>query len=183
MDKWKIRSSSFVLDNKWVKIRQDKVELPNGKVIDDYFVWESDNHAMVVPFTSDNKLIFVKQYKHGIGEIMIEFPAGYVGKDEKPEDAVKREFEEETGYVSDDITFLRKVIHYPTKETGCLYLFLAKNVKKEKEIKLDSTENIEILEVTIKEALDMIQRGEIWASGTICALYLALEKMKLLKII
>ena len=85
MEKWKLLFSKLVFNNKWFKVRQDRVELPTGKIIDDYFVWPEGDVAFVAPVTEDNHLILVRQYKHGAGEIMIEFPAGYVDNGETPE--------------------------------------------------------------------------------------------------
>jgi len=182
MEKWKILKSSLALDNRWFRVRCDQVQLPNGQILDDYFVWESGDVAMVVPITTNNKLVFVRQYKHGIAEIMIEYPAGYVDKTEEPTQAAQRELEEETGYRAEEIIPLAKVIHHPTKETGCLFLFLAKVDKKHEPKDLDVTEEIEVLEIPIREALEMIKDGRIWADATIAATYLALQELGLIKI-
>ena len=181
MQKWKTIESGMALDNRWFKVRQDKVQLPNGKILDDYFVWESGNVAMVVPITVGNKLVFVRQYKHGTGEIMIEYPAGYVGETEDPAQGAKRELEEETGYVAEDVTPLAKVVHNPTKETGCLFIYLAKVTNKQDQKNLDVSEEIEVVELPIPEALEMIADGRIWVAGTIAGTYLALAKLGLLK--
>lgn len=182
MDKWKILNSSIAFDNKWFSVRKDKVRLPNGKILNDYYLWKSTNVALVVPVTKDNNLILVKQYKHGSGEIMIEFPAGYANGSEDIFKTAKRELEEETGYIAKEINLLKKIIHHPTKETGNSYIYLAK-VERGKVIKqkLDENEKIEVLEVPINKILDMIHDGAIWAAGTITAAYLALDKLGFIK--
>lgn len=172
----------MALDNRWFKVRRDKVQLPSGKTLDDYFVWESGNVAMVVPITEDNKLVFVRQYKHGISEVMIEYPAGYVAKTEEPVQTAKRELAEETGYLAEEVIPLAKVIHHPTKETGCLFLYLTKVKEKREQKNPHVSEEIEVLEIPIRKALEMIKDGRIWADATIAATYLALEKLGLVKI-
>ena len=84
MKKWKVLKSKYPINNQWHKVRQDVVELPDGRVFDDYYLWDSNDVVMVIPRTTDDKYLLVKQYKHGAGELMIEYPAGFVDKDEDP---------------------------------------------------------------------------------------------------
>ncbi|HKC04687.1 MAG TPA: NUDIX hydrolase [Patescibacteria group bacterium] len=182
MKKWKILSSSVALDSKWFHVKKDIVELPNGRIVEDFYLWESPDVVLTVPVTQDNKLIMVKQYKHGAGKIIIEFPAGYINNDEAAVDAAKRELEEETGYEANEIELLKTMIHHPTKETGSYSIYLAR-VEKEK-IKpqnFDGNEEIEVIEVPVHEVLDMIHDGRIYAAGSIAAAYLALDKLEYLK--
>lgn len=74
MKKWKQISSKIAFDNPWFKVRQDTVEIPNGQIIDDYFVWLEGRIVLVVPVTTNNEFILVKQYKHAFGDFVIEFP-------------------------------------------------------------------------------------------------------------
>jgi len=177
MNKWKIRSSKLAFDNPWFKVRQDVVELPNGKVIDDYFMWQDNDVAQIVPITSNGKFILERQYKHAVGEFMIEFPAGYFNDKEIPEEAAKRELLEETGFSSDEIEFIGKLNHNPTKEIGCLYVFLAPNAQKTHDQELDVTENIELVLLSAEDILQKISSQEIWATGTISCFFLALNKL------
>jgi ADP-ribose pyrophosphatase len=101
MKKWRLRSSTIVFDRRWFRVRQDTVVLPNGRVIDDYFVWPEGDVALVVPVTEQGDVILVRQYKHAAQEIMVEFPAGMLEPDEVPLQGAQRELREETGYVSD----------------------------------------------------------------------------------
>lgn len=182
MKKWKTLGSSVALGEKWFKVRKDKVELPNGLILDDFFVWESGNVSMVVPVTSEGKFVLVKQYKHGAGEIMIEYPAGYINKSERPLEAAKREVLEETKYELKDIELLVKNIHQPTKEDGVVFIFLANVAAKTLNVvNPDEIEEIELLELTPREILKMIRNGEIWADGTITATFLALDKLGLIE--
>lgn len=182
MKKWKILDSSIVLGEKWFEVRKDKVKLPKGTVLDDYFIWNSPDVAMVVPVTSNGNFIFVKQYKHGAGEIMIECPAGYVDEGEKSLDAAKREVLEETGYKLKNIQLLAKTIHHPTKENGIMHVFLADIAGKTSNVtNPNESEEIEVLELSPKRVLKMIREGEIWADGTITATFLAFDKLGLLQ--
>lgn len=182
MKKWKTLSSSIALGEKWFEVRKDKVKLPNGTILDDYFVWNSGDVAMVVPATKEGKFILVKQYKHGANEIMVEYPAGYINKNEKPLDAARREILEETGYKLENIQLLAKNIHQPTKENGVVYIFLAKTGEKITDmVNPDKNEEIELLELSSAEIMTMIRKGKIWADGTIAATLFAFDKLNLIQ--
>ena len=84
MKKWETVSSKLAFDHPWFKVRQDVVKLGNGKIIDDYFIWQDKHVSQVVPVTSDRKLLLERQYKHAVGKFMIEYPAGYMENNEEP---------------------------------------------------------------------------------------------------
>lgn len=179
MKKWKLLGSKIAFDNQWFKVRQDKVKLPGGKVIDDYFVWLEGDIVLVVPVTKDKKIILVKQYKHASGQFMTEYPAGYVDKGETPKQAAKREFLEETGYSGGKWTFLGKMVNNPTKIVGTFYFYLAKDVEKiaRGKIRSEDTEEIEVLKLPPKKVLKMVEDGEIWVNSSVAATHLAFKKL------
>lgn len=179
---WTVLDRSSALDNRWFPVERQRVRLPNGKELDDYYVWNSGDVAMVVPITKDGKIVLVKQYKHGTGQMMIECPAGYLGK-ESPEEAARRETMEETGYRVGDLVTLGVVIHHPTKETGKLHVFLARvSNRPATNQTLDGNEDIEVLTVPVQEVLAMIHDGRIWATATIASIYMVLSNLKVLQV-
>ncbi len=183
MKKWKVLQSHYAFDNPWMKVRQDKVELANGKILDDFFVYEEGSVVMVVPILPDGTFVFVKQYKHAAGEIVIEFPAGYIDKDETPIEAAKRELKEETGFISDIIEPLTEFYNNPSKVVNTIHTFLAPNVKQNFDQKAhqDDSEDIEIVTVSFDKAHEMIKNGEIKVTGTIAAFYTVADKLGLIK--
>ncbi len=76
MLRWKTIKSRLVFDNPWCQVRQDEVELPNGIVLDDYFVNIRPDIALVLAVTSQREIVFVRQYRHGVSEILLELPGG-----------------------------------------------------------------------------------------------------------
>lgn len=176
LKKWKILKSKMVLDHPWCQVRQDEIELPNGKIIDDYFVSIKLDVAMVLPITNKKEIIFVRQYRHAVGEFFLELPAGnFDPKKESAEVAAIRELREETGYISQEVRKIVTLYDKPRKDTNQIHLFLAENVSKIGEQQLDITEEIEVVLIPIESVLDKIAQGEISVAGTIAAILLGLK--------
>lgn len=176
IEKWQLLQSRMVLDNRWCKVRQDKVKLPNGTIIDDFFVNVRPEIVLILPVTSNKEIIFVRQYRHGVNEILLELPGGsFDPTEETAEEAVKREIQEETGYIAKVVNKLATLYDNPVKDTNKIHLFLAEDVIKSSEQMLDITEEIEIVLVPVESVLDKIIQGEISVAGSVAALFLGLN--------
>jgi 8-oxo-dGTP pyrophosphatase MutT (NUDIX family) len=152
------------------------VLLPNQQVIDDYFVVVRPDVALVLALTANEEVVFVRQYRHGIGEILLELPAGTFDPNlESPEFAAQRELQEETGYSAPHLVKLATLYDNPVKDTNRIHLFLAQNAFISAEQKFDVTEAIEVVLIPTREILERMLSGEICVSGTIAAVYLGLQ--------
>ncbi|OGY33571.1 MAG: hypothetical protein A3E37_05395 [Candidatus Andersenbacteria bacterium RIFCSPHIGHO2_12_FULL_46_9] len=178
INKWKVLDSKLVLDEKWYKVRQEKVEIKPGKIADDYFLGIFNDIVMVAAITADSKIPLVKQYKHGAGEILLELPAGYIEDDEEPLAAAKRELAEETGFTAPTWHKLGFFYRNPTKARGnAIHLFLALNAEETHPQVLDDNENIELVIRSFHEAVSMAKSGKLKVSDTVLALLLAQQKL------
>lgn len=175
--KWKIINQQDVSPSKWFPVVKDDVELPDGSVID-YYKSKLDDVSMVVPITKDNEIVFVKQYKHGIGEVCLEFPAGRIENGATPKQTALSELKEETGIVVEetDLTPLIELWTEPSKSTVRVYGFLVTGVEISQEQNLEETENIEIVRIPIAELDSLIETGEVHASDTVALLLFARDK-------
>lgn len=173
---WKIIHSKLVFDNPWCQVRRDEVELPNGQVIDDYFVNIRPDIVIILAITQNREVVFVRQYRHGIRQILLELPGGSFNPQiEDSQAAGCRELEEETGYVAEEIVQLATLYDNPVKDTNKINLIMAKNAHPSGQQQLDITEDVEVVLVPIEEVLEKISTGEICVCGTIAALFLGLN--------
>ncbi|MDZ8188341.1 MAG: NUDIX hydrolase [Nostoc sp. ChiSLP02] len=178
LKKWKTLKSKMILDHYWCQVRQDEIELPTGKIIDDYFVNIRPDVAMVLPITSSREILFVRQYRHAVGEFFLELPAGnFDPQKESAEVAAMREFIEETGYITEELKKIGTLYDKPSKDTNQIHLFLAQDVKKTGHQKLDITEEIEIVLIPEESILEKITQGEISVAGSVAALFLGLKSL------
>lgn len=151
-------------------IYQDTMELPEGK----QEIWDFVSHrkgaAAVVPVREDGKILMVRQYRNALERETLEIPAG--SRDSVTEDTsvcAARELEEETGYKSDQLTFL---LSLRTTVAFCdefIDVYLAKDLKKG-ELHLDDSEDIDVEEYEIEELCEMIYQGKLQDSKTVAAL-------------
>ncbi|NET91110.1 MAG: NUDIX hydrolase [Kamptonema sp. SIO1D9] len=177
--KWKILASRLVLDNIWCRVRQDTIQLSNGKIIDDYFVNVRPDIAVVLPVTRNQEVVFVRQYRHGVEEILLELPAGrFNSESEAGETAAARELTEETGYVAEKLAKLATLFDNPPKDTNRIHLYIALDVNPTGKQQLDLTEEIEVVLVPLTEVKAKIFAGEICVSGTIAAIFLGLNYLE-----
>lgn len=172
--KWISLKSEYVFEAPYVKIRKDHCEIPSkGKI--DFFTVEIPDWAAVVAF-SNKKIVLVKQYRHPVGQEMIELPAGFLKSSEKPEAAVRREFSEEIGF---ELVKIQKIGEWATmagKGTNKAIFFLAHVGQKTKRSLEKEEKGLEILYKTPKQVLSMIREGEIWSAPYIAAILAAKEK-------
>lgn len=177
---WRVVSSRQVLHTPYLKIRSDEISLPDGSILPDYYVIENRGWVGVVPVTSDGLIIVNKQYKHGIGLEVIEFPAGGIDDDEDdPALAAHRELMEETGYsvAPENMQFLAHMIANPTSAVTRIWWYLARDVRKTGQQKVDPAEVIENVLITPTELLRLIHEGHFLVQGQIAAAYMALEHL------
>ena len=177
---WKTISYRQIIDTPFLKVRSEEVAIPNGPVISDYYIIENRGWVGVVPVTEDGRFLINKQYKHGIGREVLEFPAGAIDADEyDPVMTAHRELMEETGY-SVEKGQLEPLAHFYANPTGArtqVWWYLARRVRKTGDPKVDPAEVIENLFVTPAELLAMIHNGTFSVLGQIGAAYMALERL------
>lgn len=173
--KWRVLSSSTVVDSRYFRLRKDAVELPDGTQIGDYYVREGRGFSVVFALTPDGRVVMVRQFKYGIGRMVLELPAGFIDEGEEPADCAKRELAEETGYVADSIEYVRSFATEPSNSAFQMHLFLARGARKAVAQQLDPTESIEVELHGIGEVRAMIARGEIDVAPQVAAMYYILE--------
>jgi 8-oxo-dGTP pyrophosphatase MutT (NUDIX family) len=168
--------SEPVLDHHWFRVRRDTVELPDGRVVDDYFVAVREDFALVAAVTAADELVLVRQWKQGIGAVTLELPGGVV-HDEAPEAGAARELVEETGYVCTELGRIGGGPLDPSKETNRVHLFLGTGAERLAEQKLDATEEIEVDLLPLARVRAAIRDGEIDAPTSVAGIYLALDRL------
>ena len=163
---WKILESNYLRPY----FRLDRCELPNGKFLE-AFILEFRPWANVLALTKNNEAVLIRQYRHGVREVLWELPGGVVDDGENPLDGVKRELLEETGYVSSNIVQVGKIYPNPAIQTEVMYCFLALDAEEMSDQTLDDAEEIEVHLVPLDELIEMTKRGEFPHALQLAALF------------
>ncbi len=177
IEKWRKLDSEYELETKWITVRKDKCELPNGTVKDDYYVIEYPDWANAVALTADGKIILVRQYRYAGDMDSLELPGGVVDAGETPEQAIRRELLEETGYSFDSCEHVVSLNPNPATNTNTIHTYLLKGGTKTQEQKLDEHEIVTVETYTIAEVKQLLKEHKMGHALHVAGLYCGLEKL------
>jgi 8-oxo-dGTP pyrophosphatase MutT (NUDIX family) len=169
--KAKIISTKVIYKGKWLTLRKDNFIKPDGSTAS-YEIIKRKNVVIIIPQINKN-LIFVEQYRYALDERSLEFPQGFIEKNETPQDAAKREFEEEVG-LKGKVTFLGEVCTSSGFLEQKLYIFKGTNLHIGKQ-KLESTEkDLNVISLPLKKVKELVKNNKIKNGPTLAALSLFL---------
>ena len=161
MKKWKTLDSKLVLDEKFMKVKKERVKTSDGTEISWIYI-DSKDAVVVVPVTPDGKVIAIRQYRHTIRDFALEVPAGLTAPGERPEHCARREVSEETGYKTDELVKLGELYEAYSQNNRKMHVFLARVSSKGKK-NLDRGgglfEEIETVEMPFEKILSEITRS------------------------
>lgn len=179
--KWQRLSSRYLVKEQWATLRVDTCDLQNGVVKDDYFVLEYPNWVNAIALTTDNKIIMVRQYRHAGDIISLEIPGGVIDGTEQPEDAIRRELLEETGYSFQTLELIATLYPNPATANNVTYTYLLKGGVKTDEQHLDEHEILNVEKYSIEEVKQLLLENKIDQSLHASALFYGLMKLEAIK--
>ena len=101
---WTFLGNGDVSDYRVFRLRRDRYRFEQTGEERDFVVIDSASWVNIVPVTTEGNVVLVRQFRHGIQDVVLEIPGGMIDGDESPADAAARELREETGYVAEKIT-------------------------------------------------------------------------------
>jgi 8-oxo-dGTP pyrophosphatase MutT (NUDIX family) len=176
---WKIIASDIVIETPHLRLRRDQIELPDGRRTFDYFVRESRGFTIVFALTPDEHVVLVRQYKHGIGAMVLELPAGGIDAGEDPATCAQRELAEETGYVTDppELELAGSFIHDPTGSSTRYHVYFGRNARALVATDFDDTEDIDVVLVPLAELRGLLRDGTIDVGSHVASIYYVLDRL------
>ena len=158
---WELISSQVERSFRIFNLRLDRARSPRTNEVHDFYVMETSPWVNVIPITHDNRVVLIRQYRHGIRQITLEIPGGVVEPTDTPEEAAIRELQEETGYRPGEIVSLGWSYPNPAIHNNRCYTYLAKNVMPAGIQKQDACEDIEVVFYPASDIEELIRCGEI----------------------
>lgn len=162
-------STKEIFKGRIISLQVDEVLLPNGNTSTREII-KHPGAVAVIAITEDDKLVVVEQYRKAFEKAIIEIPAGKLEKDEDPAVCARRELEEETGYGCKDLEHITSFYTSPGFADELVHIYLAKGLyKKEDAAGLDEDEFVNLMEISLEEALDLMKEQKILDAKTMYA--------------
>lgn len=183
MKLWSREAEQEVLDTPVFTVYDRLMSMPETGKSGHFFVIEASSWVNVIAMTEDNRILIVRQFRQGTGDISWEIPGGVIDEvDANPMAAAKRELAEETGYTSDCWEELGRVSTNPAIFSNYCYFYLATHCSKTVAQHLDPFEDIVPDLISLQEFLDRVSDGRIHHSLVVAAVAkLMLKKPELIK--
>jgi ADP-ribose pyrophosphatase len=171
-----VLSSRTVYDGHIIKLRLDDVRMPDGRETTREII-EHGAVVAIVAIDADGNALLVRQFRLPAGKELLEIPAGGIDGDEEPADAVRREMQEETGYLPGKVEKMGGFYSAPGFCTEYLYLYLAADLTPSR-LYAEDTESITLERVSVEEIPELITSGRICDAKSIAGLLAFLEYRK-----
>jgi ADP-ribose pyrophosphatase len=170
---WRVVARRRLYDARpWLDVWAEDVQLPDGRVIEDFYKLEMPDYVIVVPFVGDD-VVVQRQYKHGPRSVGLHLPGGYLDPGEQPLDAARRELMEETGYEADVWTFLGTFANDGNRGAGRAHFFAARRTRQVRPPDGGDLEDSELMLLSLEELVAAARRGEVSLLSIVAAIGLA----------
>lgn len=170
----KILNSQKVFDGRVFQVTVDTVS--EGDLTYQRDVVHHPGSAVIVPVHDDGTVSLVRQYRHPAVRYLLEVPAGTLSDGERPEDGAARELEEELGLIAERLEKLSEFFVSPGFLEEKMWVYLATGLSEGK-AQPDEDEVLDVVRLSIGDALEMITSGEIQDAKTIIGLILAAPRV------
>ncbi len=157
-----------IYTGKVITLNIDTVTLPNGVTVDLEMV-RHPGAAAVVPLKEDGTVVLIRQFRHAAGGFIYEIPAGKLHPGEDPRACAARELEEEIGYQAGTLELLSSIFTAPGFTDEVIHIYKATGMTEGRQ-HLDRDEVLEVVEMPLGEAIDMIRAGTIRDAKTMVGL-------------
>jgi ADP-ribose pyrophosphatase len=128
---WKTLRTRVLFEREpWLRVLADDVELPDGRVVEDYLRLEELDFVAIVAIRASGDVAMLRCYKHGLGTVDEQLPAGYIEGGEKPLETAQRELLEETGCLADDWRSLGHFVISGNRGINTAHIFLANDCRQ-----------------------------------------------------
>ena len=167
--KWDLIDSKIRLECGIFKIEEKVFRSPRTGQTHPFISARGTDWINIIPLTSNNDIVLVRQFRQSREMITLEIPGGMVDPGEEPLEAAKRELLEETGYSGDSSIYLGAVDPNPAILDLKCHTYLVENVQLTSKPKLDGTEDIEVDLLPLADMPKLIKDGQITHSLVITA--------------
>jgi ADP-ribose pyrophosphatase len=161
-----------VYEGRILDLDVDRVRLPSGTEAAREVV-RHRGAAVMLPVLDSGEVVFVRQFRYPMGEVLMELPAGKLDRGEPPERCARRELEEETGWRAGRVDDLGWFYTTPGFTDEVLHAFFMSELEAAADAEQDPDEAIDVVTLGVDDALAACGDGRIRDGKTIAVLFLA----------
>jgi 8-oxo-dGTP pyrophosphatase MutT (NUDIX family) len=173
---WTVTASRHVFRDKWLNVRADDCTTNEGVVVAPFYVLEYPDWVQIVAVDMNDEIVLVQQYRHGLGVVSLELPAGaFEPTDAGPLEAAARELAEETGCVAASLRLIASLSPNPASHNNRVHVVLAQGVERRQTPEFDPTERLRIVRSPMNEVVRLCLASEIVQAIHVASLCLALS--------
>lgn len=144
---WTVERSKVLFSHPRVLVTEEAVRLPDGQIVEDYLQIAVAEHVVMVVRADDGKFLLQRQYKHGPRAVVLTFPAGGIEPGETPNEAARRELQEETGFCVHDWRYFGRFVLNGNQGSGAVHVLLAEGIENAGPTLLPANPDLEEQEV------------------------------------
>ena len=163
--------SEMLLQGRTFKLRRDHLKTPDGRETKLEII-EHGGSVIIIPIDADGNMLFVRQYRHAAGEDLLELPAGTRERNEPYEECAAREIREETGMAAGKLEKVGEFYLAPGYSTEFMGVFIATELSHNP-LEPDVDEFLTVEKMSVKEAFEMVMRGDMPDAKSLAAFLLA----------
>jgi ADP-ribose pyrophosphatase len=173
---WTIDNSEYIVNDRFLKLRRDSCTTPQGGKVDTYYVLELKDWINCIAIDEDDNVIMLRHYRHGVQKYLMEFIGGGMEKGESPEEAARREVEEETGYTGGAVFHVGTSYPNPANHTNQVHTYLSVGGKISQDQNLEVGETIHIEKIPLKTVIEEMSKPDsVYPAIYIAALFHAMN--------
>lgn len=171
---WRVLDGATVFSGGPIReVVKERVLLPDGRIVPDYYRVRMNDFALVFASAADGRVLVLRHYRHGPARICLGFPGGAIAERESPEDAVRRELLEETGYASSSWEGLGAYVTNANQRCSAAHLFRARDCQPVGTPRSGDLEETELLLMRPEELLSATGLADIGLASHVALLLLA----------
>jgi ADP-ribose pyrophosphatase len=171
LEKWEILEEKTVYKcAPWIRLDVHKIKLPDGQIVTDFHHLVLPEYVVIYPVTSENKVLLLQAYRHGVGKVTHLLPGGFIDEGETPMDAAKRELLEETGFSGGEWKSMGAYTPHSNYGGGRAHMFKAMGVEKIQEPNSGDLEEAEIQSFDSETLMKALSDGSITSLSSVAAI-------------
>jgi len=160
-EQWQCVGSQVLREYRVLELREDTYRFRPSGAESGFVVCDSEDWVLVIPITPEGNVVFVRQFRHGLRQVVLEIPGGVMESGESPEQTARRELQEETGFVPQDVQMFGPLMPNPALHTAHCHIAVATGCVRKHRPTPDPFECIETELHPLADVQQFIQTGKL----------------------